>query len=52
MGKKVEKPKRHIVSCRLDDAEYQELSRSAEECGVSISDALRAAARPRSQGHE
>jgi antitoxin component of RelBE/YafQ-DinJ toxin-antitoxin module len=41
VGKSVKKPKKHIVSCRVDEAEMEALQHLTEESGISISDLLR-----------
>jgi hypothetical protein len=41
MGKSVEKPKKYIVSCRIDDQEMEQLRRMARQSGTNISSLLR-----------
>lgn len=41
MGKTVEKPKKHIISCRIDDQEMERLRKIARKSGTSISGLLR-----------
>ena len=41
MGKSVKNPKKHIVSCRVNEGEMETLQHLTEESGVSISDLLR-----------
>jgi hypothetical protein len=41
MGKPVEKPKKYIVSCRLDDQEMERLRLIARQSGTNISGLLR-----------
>jgi hypothetical protein len=41
MGKTVEKPKKHIISCRIDDKEMDHLRKIAHQSGTSISGLLR-----------
>jgi antitoxin component of RelBE/YafQ-DinJ toxin-antitoxin module len=41
MGKSVEKPKNHIISCRIDDQEMERLQKIASKSGTSISVLMR-----------
>lgn len=41
MGKNVAKPKRHIISCRVDDCEIEVLKRLARASNTNISNLLR-----------
>ncbi len=41
MGRSVGKPKKFIVSCRIDDQEMELLKRVAEQSGTNISSLLR-----------
>jgi hypothetical protein len=41
MGKTVEKPKKYIVSCRIDHQEMEQLQRMARQSGTNISSLLR-----------
>ena len=41
MGKSVENPKRHIISCRVSDQEMESLLELAKESGASLSTLLR-----------
>ena len=41
MGRQVEFPKRHIVSCRVDNNELLTLKKLARKTGTNISDLLR-----------
>ncbi len=41
MGKSVENPKRHIISCRVSDQEMETLLELARESGTSLSTLLR-----------
>jgi hypothetical protein len=41
MGRKAENAKKFIVSCRVNDAELDQLQNLAREQGASISDLLR-----------
>jgi hypothetical protein len=41
MGKSVKNPKKHIVSCRVNEGEMETLQHLTEESGISISDLLR-----------
>ncbi len=41
MGKSVEKPKKHIISCRIDDQEMERLQKIARQSGTSISGLMR-----------
>lgn len=41
MGKSVKNPKKHIVSCRVNEGEMETLQHLTEECGLSISELLR-----------
>ncbi len=41
MGRTVKSPKKHIVSCRVNEGEMETLQHLTEESGISISDLLR-----------
>jgi hypothetical protein len=41
MGKSVDKPKKFIISCRVDNAELQTLQEKARAAGTNISALLR-----------
>jgi hypothetical protein len=41
MGKSVKKPKKHIISCRVDDGEIVALKRLARASNTNISNLLR-----------
>jgi len=41
MGKSVENPKKHIISCRISDEEMAALQQIADTKGQNISDLLR-----------
>jgi hypothetical protein len=41
VGKSVKNPKKHIVSCRVNEGEMETLQHLTEESGISISDLLR-----------
>ena len=41
MGKSVKSPKKHIVSCRVNEGEMETLQHLTEESGISISELLR-----------
>lgn len=41
MGKSVEKPKKYVISCRIDDQELEQLRRLALQAGTNISGLLR-----------
>lgn len=41
MGKSVKNPKKHIVSCRVNEVEMEVLQHMTEEYGTSISELLR-----------
>lgn len=41
MGKSVRNPKKHIISCRVNEVEMEVLQHMAEEYGSSISELLR-----------
>ena len=41
MGKSVKKPKKHIVSCRVNEGEMETLQHLTEESGISISELSR-----------
>jgi hypothetical protein len=41
MGKSVKNPKKHIVSCRINDLEMETLQQRAEAYDISISELLR-----------
>ena len=41
MGKTVSNPKRHIISCRIEEGEYEVLQQIAEDVGINISSLLR-----------
>ncbi len=41
MGKSVKNPKKHIVSCRVNEGEMETLQHLTEESGISISELLR-----------
>jgi macrodomain Ter protein organizer (MatP/YcbG family) len=41
MGKKLDNPRRNIISCRLDDREFQALQKIARQSGINLSELLR-----------
>ena len=41
MGKTVELPKKHVISCRVDDSEIVTLRLLARACNTNISNLLR-----------
>jgi len=41
VGKSVKKPKKHIVSCRVNEGEMETLQHLTEESGISISELSR-----------
>ncbi len=41
MGKSVDKPKKYIISCRIDDQEMERLQMIASQAGTNISGLLR-----------
>jgi len=41
MGKSVDNPKKHIISCRVNELEMEVLQHMTEEFGTSISELLR-----------
>ena len=41
MGKSVQNPKKHIISCRVNEVEMEVLQHMTEEFGTSISELLR-----------
>lgn len=41
MGKSVKDPKKHIVSCRVNEGEMEALQHLTEMSGISISELLR-----------
>ena len=41
MGKSVENPKKHIISCRISDDEMKALQHLADLEGMNISDLIR-----------
>ena len=41
MGKSVENPKKHIISCRISDDEMEALQSIADAKGQNISDLIR-----------
>jgi hypothetical protein len=41
VGKSVKNPKKHIVSCRVNEGEMETLQHLTEESGISISELLR-----------
>jgi len=41
MGRSVKHPKKHIVSCRVNEGEMETLQHLTEESGISISELLR-----------
>jgi hypothetical protein len=41
MGKAVQRPKKHIISCRVDDWELRTLRRLAKSSNTNISNLLR-----------
>ena len=41
MGRTVKNPKKHIISCRVNEGEMESLQYLTEESGISISELLR-----------
>ncbi|MDT8441637.1 MAG: hydrogen-dependent growth transcriptional repressor [Desulfuromonadales bacterium] len=46
MGRSVTKPKKHIISCRIDELEMTSLKEHADAAGLSISELLRQCIEP------